>query len=77
MSLPYRPNVGIALFNAQGLPGGYQIVGVWVSENGKETWIAFPKSVQVSCVGNSVSPPVAEALVGANCSHLIATQVAA
>lgn len=50
---------------------------VWVSENGKETWIAFPKSVQVSCVGNSVSPPVAEALVGANCSHLIATQVAA
>ncbi|WP_107341047.1 DNA cytosine methyltransferase [Agrobacterium pusense] len=65
------------LFNAQGFPRGYQIDGVWVSENGKETWIAFPKSVQVSCVGNSVSPPVAEALVGANCSHLIATQVAA
>lgn len=65
------------LFNAQGFPGGYQIDGVWVSENGKETWIAFPKSVQVSCVGNSVSPPVAEALVGANCSHLIAAQVAA
>lgn len=65
------------LFNAQGFPGGYQIDGVRVSENGKETWIAFPKSVQVSCVGNSVSPPVAEALVGANCSHLIAAQVAA
>ncbi|UXT99905.1 DNA cytosine methyltransferase [Agrobacterium tumefaciens] len=65
------------LFNAQGFPGGYQIDGVWVSEDGKETWIAFPKSVQVSCVGNSVSPPVAEALIGANCNHLIAAQVAA
>ncbi|MEW9523875.1 DNA cytosine methyltransferase [Agrobacterium radiobacter] len=65
------------LFNAQGFPGGYQIDGVWVSENGRETWIAFPKSVQVSCVGNSVSPPVAEALVGANCSHLVASKVAA
>ncbi|WP_313077398.1 DNA cytosine methyltransferase [Agrobacterium pusense] len=65
------------LFNAQGFPGGYQIDGVGVSENGRETWIAFPKSIQVSCVGNSVSPPVAEALVGANCSHLIAAKVAA
>ncbi len=65
------------LFNAQGFPGDYQIDGVWVSEDGKETWIAFPKSVQVSCVGNSVSPPVAEALIGANCNHLIAAQVAA
>lgn len=65
------------LFNAQGFPGDYQIDGVWVFEDGKETWIAFPKSVQVSCVGNSVSPPVAEALIGANCNHLIAAQVAA
>ncbi|MDR6702965.1 DNA cytosine methyltransferase [Agrobacterium tumefaciens] len=65
------------LFNAQGFPGDYQIDGVWVSEDGKETWIAFPKSVQVSCVGNSVSPPVAEALIGANCNHLVAVQVAA
>lgn len=65
------------LFNAQGFPGDYQIDGVWVSEGGKETWIAFPKSVQVSCVGNSVSPPVAEALIGANCNHLVAVQVAA
>lgn len=65
------------LFNAQGFPGDYQIDGVWVSEDGKERWIAFPKSVQVSCVGNSVSPPVAEALIGANCNHLVAVQVAA
>lgn len=65
------------LFNAQGFPGDYQIDGVQVSQDGKESWIAFPKSVQVSCVGNSVSPPVAEALVGANCSHLIAARVAA
>lgn len=65
------------LFNAQGFPGDYQIDGVGVSEDGKETWIAFPKSVQVSCVGNSVSPPVAEALIGANCNHLVAVRVAA
>lgn len=51
------------LYLAQGFPADYEIErGV----NGE----AFSKSVQVSCCGNSVSPPVAAALVGANCQHL-------
>ncbi|MCO7727347.1 DNA cytosine methyltransferase [Brucella intermedia] len=51
------------LYLAQGFPPDYEIErGV----NGE----LFSKSVQVSCCGNSVSPPVAAALVAANCSHL-------
>ncbi|NTA16030.1 DNA cytosine methyltransferase [Agrobacterium tumefaciens] len=51
------------LYNAQGFPAGYRI-------DADSDGNAFPKSVQVSCVGNSVSPPVARALVSANCGHL-------
>lgn len=51
------------LYNAQGFPASYQI-------DADADGNAFPKSVQVSCVGNSVSPPVARALVAANCGHL-------
>ncbi|WP_283195507.1 DNA cytosine methyltransferase [Rhizobium sp. AN80A] len=58
------------LYNAQGFPPDYLIDG---DGNGR----VFSKSVQVSCVGNSVSPPVAEALVGANCWHLAALLEAA
>lgn len=51
------------LYLAQGFPADYKIErGI----NGE----LFSKSVQVSCCGNSVSPPVAAALVAANCSHL-------
>lgn len=53
------------LYNAQGFPSDYRI-----DEDAYGN--AFPKSVQVSCVGNSVSPPVAKALVAANCGHLAA-----
>jgi DNA (cytosine-5)-methyltransferase 1 len=53
------------LYNAQGFPSDYRI-----DEDADGN--AFPKSVQVSCVGNSVSPPVARALVAANCGHLAA-----
>lgn len=53
------------LYNAQGFPGDYRI-----DEDADGN--SFPKSVQVSCVGNSVSPPVARALVAANCGHLAA-----
>ncbi|TCR07244.1 DNA cytosine methyltransferase [Neorhizobium sp. JUb45] len=53
------------LYNAQGFPSDYRI-----DEDADGN--AFPKSVQVSCVGNSVSPPVARALVAANCEHLAA-----
>lgn len=60
------------LFNAQGFPADYVIEGVW---DGLDTdaphFRAFPKDVQVSCCGNSVCPPLAEALVAANCGHLV------
>lgn len=60
------------LYNAQGFPADYVIDGGWeVDEaSGAPTWVTFPKSVQVSCVGNSVSPPVMAALVAANCPDL-------
>lgn len=51
------------LFRAQGFPEGYEI------ERGLDG-TEFSKTVQVSCCGNSVCPPVAAALVAANCSHL-------
>ncbi|NDW30993.1 DNA cytosine methyltransferase [Salipiger sp. PrR007] len=66
------------LFNAQGFPSDYVIEGVWREEGGEWEFEAFPKDVQVSCVGNSVCPPLAEELVRANCAHLVeAREVAA
>ena len=62
------------LFNAQGFPPDYVIEGVWEQTGGDWTWREFTKDVQVSCCGNSVCPPVAEALAGANCGHLVATR---
>lgn len=58
------------LYSAQGFPVDYKIDA---DANGRP----FPKNVQVSCVGNSVSPPVAAAIVAANCNHLIEYQEAA
>ncbi|QOF71456.1 DNA cytosine methyltransferase [Aminobacter sp. SR38] len=53
------------LFSAQGFPADYIID---LDYNGKP----LPKSDQISCCGNSVSPPMAAALVAANCSHMSA-----
>lgn len=60
------------LYNAQGFPVDYVIDGGWTGDEatGERVWVGFPKSVQVSCVGNSVSPPVMAALVAANCPDL-------
>lgn len=58
------------LYNAQGFPADYEID----RGAGGET---FSKSVQVSCVGNSVSPPVAQAIVAANCGWLAEMREAA
>lgn len=58
------------LFNAQGFPPDYVIEGVWEERGGDWHWKPFPKDVQVSCCGNSVCPPLAEAIVAANCDHL-------
>lgn len=69
------------LYNAQGFPVDYVIDGVWaqpaIGHNDSPIWLPFAKSVQVSCVGNSVSPPVARAIIAANCDHLVVRQVAA
>lgn len=62
------------LYNAQGFPADYKIDGHHdhsrIGHNGGPAWVPFSKEVQVSCVGNSVCPPVARALVAANCNHL-------
>lgn len=58
------------LYSAQGFPDDYKIDA---DANGRP----FPKNVQVSCVGNSVAPPVAAALVAANCQHLVEYREAA
>ncbi|ETX26622.1 DNA cytosine methyltransferase [Roseivivax isoporae] len=66
------------LFNAQGFPPDYVIEGVWrQDEAGEWAWHPFSKDVQISCCGNSVCPDVAEALVSANCAHLMAKEAAA
>lgn len=54
------------LFNAQGFPKSYEIETGLI--NG--TRIELTKDVQISCVGNSVCPPVAEALVRENCRDI-------
>ncbi|MFM2278172.1 MAG: hypothetical protein RLZZ444_403 [Pseudomonadota bacterium] len=58
------------LFNAQGFPSDYEIER---GANGER----FTTTVQVSCCGNSVSPPWAEAHVAANCGHLVEWREAA
>ncbi|MDW5315002.1 DNA cytosine methyltransferase [Rhizobium sp. PL01] len=69
------------LYKAQGFPADYKIDGAWkepaIGHNGGPTWVEFSKSVQVSCVGNSVCPPVARALVAANCEHLAVREAVA
>ncbi|TIM07593.1 DNA cytosine methyltransferase [Mesorhizobium sp.] len=58
------------LFSAQGFPRDYIID---LDFNGKP----LPKSDQIACCGNSVSPPMAAALVAANCGHLVQYREAA
>ncbi|WP_010142087.1 DNA cytosine methyltransferase [Oceanicola sp. S124] len=65
------------LFTAQGFPADYVIEGVWESLGPDWTWTSFAKKTQVSCVGNSVCPPVAAALVRANCPQLIRQEAVA
>ncbi|PJE26483.1 DNA cytosine methyltransferase, partial [Pseudooceanicola marinus] len=60
------------LFTAQGFPRDYVIEGVWEQDSdGGRDWRSFTKNTQVSCVGNSVCPPVAAAVVKANCGQLV------
>lgn len=54
---------------AQGFPAGYnfQPECEYVTESGNRKFGILPKSHGIAKVGNSVSPPIAEALVNANC----------
>lgn len=67
------------LYNAQGFPPDYVIDGAWDyhAEGAGPVWVEFPKSVQVSCVGNSVSPPPFAAIIAANCGDLAVYREAA
>ncbi|SLN55003.1 hypothetical protein PSM7751_02688 [Pseudooceanicola marinus] len=59
------------VFTAQGFPRDYVIEGVWEQDDsGAWDWRSFTKNTQVSCVGNSVCPPVAAAVVKPNCRQL-------
>lgn len=58
------------LFNAQGFPPDYVIE---FDYRGKP----LPKSDQIACCGNSVCPPLAAALVAANCGYLSVVREAA
>ncbi|QOL81103.1 DNA cytosine methyltransferase [Pseudooceanicola spongiae] len=58
------------LFNAQGFPPDYVIDAHWQETDDAWEFRPFTKDVQVSCCGNSVCPPLAEALVRANCAEL-------
>jgi DNA (cytosine-5)-methyltransferase 1 len=62
------------LFKAQGFPSGYQIEqGVFADGEMR----ALTKTAQVRMCGNSVCPPIAAALVGANCADLAVMREAA
>lgn len=65
------------LFNAQGFPPDYVIDGVWEGEGETRRFVEFPKDVQVSCCGNSVSPYPYSAIVAANCGDLVEIREAA
>lgn len=65
------------LFNAQGFPPDYEIDGVWLGEGEDRHFVSFPKDVQVSCCGNSVSPNPYAAIVAANCNDLVEIREAA
>lgn len=58
------------LFRAQGFPDDYIIKP---EMDGR----ALPKTEQIACCGNSVCPPLAAALAGANCGFLTKRRVAA
>ncbi len=67
------------LYTAQGFPPDYVIDGGWSTPElgGTPEWVTFSKAVQVSCVGNSVSPPPYAAIVAANCPNLMVMREAA
>ena len=64
------------LYTAQGFPADYVIEGSWTERDGTWTFHPFAQGVQIKCVGNSVCPDVAEALVSANVGYMALEQAA-
>lgn len=61
------------LARAQGFPDSYVIErGLFVQPDGSQAWKPVTKTDQVRLIGNSVCPDVAEALIRANASDLLA-----
>lgn len=61
------------LFRAQGFPEHYIIDrGLHIDADGNQHWKPLTKSAQVRMCGNSVCPPLAAALIRANCADMIA-----
>lgn len=66
------------LYRAQGFPEAYIIDhGHYIQEDGTYEWRKLTKTAQIRMCGNSVCPPLAAALVEANCEDLSAYQGAA
>ena len=63
------------LFRAQGFPASYQIDGIRFEDPATGKVRTLSKAEQISCCGNSVCPPLAAALVAANCAHLTAAPI--
>ncbi len=63
------------LFLAQGFPPAYRIDGIAYDEPETGRRRTLTKSDQIACVGNSVCPPLAAALVAANCADLVSQPV--
>lgn len=63
------------LFRAQGFPENYIIDrGLNMDADGNYHWKPLTKSAQVRMCGNSVCPPLAAALIRANCADMIASK---
>jgi DNA (cytosine-5)-methyltransferase 1 len=66
------------LFLAQGFPASYIYDrGLVYDQEGNLVWIPLTKTEQVRMVGNSVSPPLAQALVSANLPEMKTRKLAA
>jgi DNA (cytosine-5)-methyltransferase 1 len=74
--LGMRMLISRELFSAQGFTDDYVIDQAWLihPKTGEIKVVTLTKTEQVRMCGNSVSPPVAEALVAANSSDLSAWQ---
>jgi DNA (cytosine-5)-methyltransferase 1 len=66
------------LYGMQGFPKDYIIAyGVFIDANGRSYRKKLTITAAIRMVGNSVSPPPAAALIGANCNDMVTERIAA